>query len=246
MMHEWLNVGTQKAYMDQDDVCPCCGLEKEDQAHLYHCKHEDMIEAKEDALNTIERNLKKAHIPPGVMIAFMNSMRSAVHSTTLRKQFVCTRAWDAQEQQSTLGSFAILRGHHHVDWAHACMDTFRRPPEPPGRPEDEKKVHYKSPIEMSVSLIEQSWYLFERVWETRNNILHSDDSYAAESQNSYHFEQLLWYKRYVNRLLHDGDRHHVGYPVGDIAAWDRKRKEKDSPITRQAPQDISRGLSTAE
>ena len=106
------------------------------------------------------------------------------------------------------------------------METFKRPAEPPSTGKKKKPRQYKSPLEMSVFLIQQCWLLFETIWETRNELLHSADSYAAEAQNSIYFERLLFYKKYVNRLLHCGDRHHVDYPVGVIASWDRKKKKK--------------------
>ena len=39
-MYGWLNVGRQKGKMGEDHICPCCGLEEEDQLHLYRCTDE--------------------------------------------------------------------------------------------------------------------------------------------------------------------------------------------------------------
>ena len=62
--------------------------------------------------------------------------------------------------------------------------------------------------------------------EARNNILHSSTGYAADAEKEQHFGTLLHYKRNAHSMLHYGDRHHISYPVQEIASWDRKRKKK--------------------
>ena len=131
MMHEWLNIGEQKAKMHQDDTCPCCGDAIEDQLHLYRCSHARMEQAKEEALVTISKRLNKDKIPPAIVMEFTNQLRATTQSTSARQQYACNVAWEAGEAQRTLGSMAILRGHHHKDWATVCRDTFRRPVDPP-------------------------------------------------------------------------------------------------------------------
>ena len=164
MMHEWLNVGTQKAYMKQEDFCSGCGIEPENQTHLYQCTHKDMVTIKEETLQEIQiqDNLQKAYVPHGVATAFLNTLHTITRSSCVKKTFACPEAWEAGEAQSLLGSLAILRGHHHVQWAVACMETFRRPLEPPTTRCKQIKKQYKSAFEISVYLIEQSWLLFEK------------------------------------------------------------------------------------
>ena len=156
---------------------------------------------------------------------FTNQLKTVTHSTLPKRQYACNTAWEAGNDQATLGSMAILRGHHHISWANACRNTFRRPAEPPNNKRD-KPIRYKTPFDMSVSLITQSWYLFEEIWEARNNILHSSTGYAADAEKEQHFGTLLHYKRNAHSMLHYGDRHHISYPVQEIASWDRKRKKK--------------------
>jgi len=222
MMHDWLNVGKQKGYMKQETICPCCGTEEEDTIHLYHCQHEEMRTAVEEGITTMEKAFHNAHLPAATYIAFIDMIRLATHSTRQRKQYNCIEAEHATHMQETLGTFAILRGHHHTQWAHACQNTFRKPPCPPGK----KPPRYKSALEMSVLLIEQCWQFFEKIWSTRNNILHGKDSYSAKAEESRLFRELMDYKRRQHILLHHGDTHHICFPVGDIVAWDRKRKRR--------------------
>ena len=181
MMHEWLNLGSQKKKMGQDDMCPCCGCEVEDQLHLYQCQHVEMIEAKENALDQNATRLIKDHLPPAIVTTFNNLTHSAVKSERIRKPIACNTAWEAGEAQLTLGSMALLRGHHHVDWVPAIKETFRRPEDPPGTKEPKR---YKTPFEMSVSMVKASWNLFESIWQARNEILHSLGGYAAKGESS--------------------------------------------------------------
>ena len=225
MLHEWLNVGRQKAKLQQDSTCPCCGLEEEDQVHLYHCSHAGMRSTIEEEINTMEKNLHKANVPVSTSIAFIDMVRMATHSTRQRKQYHCHEAEAATRAQESLGTFAITRGHHHIQWAHAVMKTYKKRASPPTTDAKKKKRRDKTPLEMSVYLIEECWRLFEQVWKTRNDILHSSDSYTAAAQNALHTRRLLYYRMRQDDLLHYGDRHHIDYPTHVILSWNRKRKK---------------------
>ena len=37
LMYDWINTGHQKAKMDQEEICPCCGIEEETLEHMYQC-----------------------------------------------------------------------------------------------------------------------------------------------------------------------------------------------------------------
>ena len=37
LMYDWVNTGHQKAKMDQDEICQCCGIEEEKLEHMYQC-----------------------------------------------------------------------------------------------------------------------------------------------------------------------------------------------------------------
>ena len=79
---------------------------------------------------------------------------------------------------------------------------------------------------MSVLMIEESWRLFEQIWETRNNILHGKDNHTTKAEDGQLFRKLLDYQRRQHILLHYGDRIHISYPTGVIASWDRKKKKR--------------------
>ena len=157
MLHEWLNVGRKKAKLKQDSTCPCCGLEEEDHVHLYHCSHAGMRETLEEEINTMETNLHKANVPVSTSIAFIDMVRMTTHSTRQRKQYHCHEAEAATRAQESLGTFAITRGHHHIQWAHAMMKTYKKRASPPTTDAKKKKRREKTPLEISVFLIEECW-----------------------------------------------------------------------------------------
>ncbi|KAL7530352.1 hypothetical protein ACHAWF_003347 [Thalassiosira exigua] len=171
MLHGWLNVGTQKLLIDEatmDGMCPCCGGEIEDHVHLYHCPNDDMRECLEQGLDDMVKTFHKENMPPQISLAYVDCLRRITHSTREKKAYHCPHADKAVDLQDHLGSFAILRGHHHIQWAYSILDTYKPPCAPPGN----KPPRNRSPFELFVLLVEATWHLFDSLWETRNNILH--------------------------------------------------------------------------
>ena len=231
MMHDWLNVGKQKRKFDHliyDGRCPCCGNEEEDTVHLYRCTHADMRSALEDGLDEMESNLREANVPNASVSAFLDQFRRITGSTREKQSWVCRLTDKAVEHQEALGSNAILRGHHHKQWCYTIMDTYRPRKEPPRtRESDKKKKHIdRNPLEMSALLVEETWKLFNKLWEARNTILHGTDSYEAKLEDSQRTEQLLTYRRRRHIVLAPGDCHLIEHPVRDIISWDRHRKKR--------------------
>jgi len=103
------------------------------------------------------------------------------------------------------------------------MDTYKRPRRPTGR--DDSKTRDKSPFELSVLLIEETWAFFNLIWRTRNDILNSRTGTAVEALYARITEQLLRYWRNQDLLLCHVDRILINFPHGVVVAWDRKRKK---------------------
>jgi hypothetical protein len=54
MMYDWLNVGSQKKKMGGSGICPCCGIEEEDQLHI-------LLHQRENAKNSKTTLHQKVH-----------------------------------------------------------------------------------------------------------------------------------------------------------------------------------------
>ena len=137
-----------------------------------------MWECLETGIDMMEENFHKAKIPVVVYIAFVDMIQIVTRSTHERRTYTCPEVEAASYAQESLGSFDILRGHHHDQWAQAIMKTYKKRISPPNT-DDKNKNRDKSPLEMSAFPIEECWRLFESIWATRNSILHSSDGYAA-------------------------------------------------------------------
>ena len=61
MMFGWLNTGTQKKKMGQIETCPCCGIERETQHHLYLCTNENMRNTLIDSIKTAKSKIGKRY-----------------------------------------------------------------------------------------------------------------------------------------------------------------------------------------
>ena len=67
---------------------------------------------------------------------------------------------------------AVLKGLHHKQWLDAiCFHWY-----PPEAQPDGSIPNHKLPSELCVSMIHQTWMLFEKMWSTRNEVLHSPSS----------------------------------------------------------------------
>ena len=225
LMHEWLNVGKQKERIHgsaTDALCPCCGTAHEDQDHMFQCQSEPTRDAIKTGLENMEKTFRKDNMPPAVTMAFMNRIRQATAQTHIKQVFGCPWAWNAGEEQDTLGTMAILRGHHHKSWFYAIQESYSKRTSPPGK--GKKKVKDKPPLELCVTLIRETWRLFETIWETRNNCLHDPTGAQLAHLDSQLTERLIHYKRKAGELLHHHDRHHINYREQTITSWKHKRK----------------------
>ena len=181
-----------------------------------------MRETVETGLKAIETKLCKENIPIPVRLGFVEELRKVTQTNCGRKAWCCEHTDRAIRGQETLGSLAILRGHHHKEWAYAIAETYRPRTQQPGRPQKRDKT----PLEMSVVLVEEVWNLFNSLWETRNEILHDENGPSKKSEDSQLLHQLLTYRRYRTRLLAPSDRKIIEYDISEIKTWIRIKKEE--------------------
>ena len=115
-MHEWLNVGHQKEQINgsaTDALCPCCGLEHEDQSHMFRCHSTTARIAIKEGLKAMKKGSSRDNIPSRVQRSFINKVKQATTDPSPRVTVQCLQAWAAGEAQDRLGTMAVLRGRHH-------------------------------------------------------------------------------------------------------------------------------------
>ena len=128
MMYEWLNVGSQKKKMGGDGICPCCGIEEEDQLHLYRCTDDRMQSTLKESLASTNSKLVKEGLASPVYTAFMNSVCEAIGQSPLSSfEMEDAEAIRCIDSQEALGQESIPRGFHHIDWLHLLRDKWVNP-----------------------------------------------------------------------------------------------------------------------
>ena len=224
-MYGWLNVGTQKRKMGEESICPCCGIEEEDQIHLYHCQHEEMQNTLHTAIADANTTLVKQGITTPVYTAFINMICQAMKQDPLSSyEIKCDATLEYIEAQRTLGTEAILRGFHHVDLYHLLQETWKQPKKV-NNEKGIKKERRPEPIEQAASMVKASWDIFEKLWECRNNILHSNDSKVLERDKDTVTGRLIQYRRHNRTMLRQCDRFIITHhPESDVIKWSFKRK----------------------
>ena len=59
LMFDWVNAGHQKAKMNQEKCCPCCGAEEETLLHLFQCRDPQMEKNKNGEYCNNVKNITK-------------------------------------------------------------------------------------------------------------------------------------------------------------------------------------------
>jgi hypothetical protein len=128
---------------------------------------------------------------------------------------------DLQEQ---LGQTVILKGFHHIQWAHLLQKKWKPLPKPKM---GSKTPRQKEALEQSVALIKSSWDVFEALWEARNDVLHGGENALKEAENDATADsRLLQFKRESHLLLRQCDRHFINMPELVILNWPKKKKKE--------------------
>jgi hypothetical protein len=169
-------------------------------------------------------NLDKANVPLAVKTNFIEMIRTTSQATYTRAHIWNPAVHKAEQSQALLGDLAILRGHHTREWAYAIEATYQPRQRHPCDDRDPPKD--KTPLEMSVLLIQQVWNLFDTLWAQRNEILHGPNSHAATIDKTTTFAKLLHFRRNRKKILHPGDWWLIdSHEPGDISKWDNRRRQ---------------------
>jgi hypothetical protein len=222
MLYENLNVGKQKQMMGQDGTCPCCGLEMEDQMHLYQCSNKEMTNAFNDAIKIIKSTLVKDGISSDVYNAYIHALCSAARRNHPDSTYTSPKSneiYEILEQQSTLGSISVLRGFLHKEWTYLLQRKKMQRVQKPVK----EGTREKDAVEQTVSLVLGSWNLFEAVWKARNTILHGGDNEIDERAQSQMLERLLEYRRKRFSLLQPCNHFIIAHPVSNVIKWTHDR-----------------------
>ena len=80
------------------------------------------------------------------------------------------------------------------------------------------------PPELAVSLVAQAWDLFEALWSTRNEILHSPESALLLKIDRDCTERFLEFKRNQTEWFRSTDRFMIDVHLNDFLSWPRDKR----------------------
>ena len=75
LMFDWVNSGHQKAKMEKEKGCPCCGEEEETLEHIFQCKDKKMSKVRGENLVLVAKILKGIKCPYQVICTFFETLR---------------------------------------------------------------------------------------------------------------------------------------------------------------------------
>ena len=183
-----------------------------------------MSDAFHAGIAEITSNLVREGITSQVYTSFVNALCEAAGRSP-QNDFEVTdeRCHTTVQCQESMGREAIIRGFHHIAWTKLLRETWV----PPKKDRNGKRIEKRrDPLQQAVLLIRNTWSLFNRLWECRNSILHSNESRTAEREEEATTESLLDFKRNNLVKLRRCDRFLIdNYEESDIIKWHPPRKQ---------------------
>lgn len=111
------------------------------------------------------------------------------------------------QAQKSLGSSVILRGFQHKTWLEELRSAWIAPaPNADGRTAYKKDV-----VEQATVLIRTTWDIFEKIWDTRNKIVHGEEWQITQQIENQKIARLLEFKQNKFNLLQRCDHFIVGF-----------------------------------
>ena len=84
----------------------------------------------------------------------------------------------------------------------------------------------KDPLEQAAALQLATWDIFEAVWNTRNTILHGEDSKLSEKIEHQKIARILEFKNSKELMLRRSDHFIVSFQEGDVIKWTSRKRRR--------------------
>ena len=224
LLYDWLNVGVQKRdHHGEDATCPCCGKEDEDWLHLFRCTNEKMSASFREAIGQAKSEMVASGIPSPIYNAYVDALCTAAQRDHPDRSYCPTESTKrVLEKQASLGATVILKGIQHNTWRRQLQRAWIPPP-----PRADGTTSYKKDInEQAAVLVKTTWDIFEKMWSTRNDILHGEESQIQAKLEEQKLTRLLEFKNNKMDMLRRCDHFLVETPVADMVKWTtRKRRQ---------------------
>ena len=200
----WLNCGRQKGKFKQQPECPGCGWPEEDQLHIFQCKHPEAVTNRNAAITTLGNYYAAHEIHPTIYIPLLRMCRNACNAKPLTTGITATPlVTEAVQAQAHLGSEFLLRGLLDKRWMTAMID-----------------IEPDKPLVRMTQVYVGLWkVLFRSVWNTRNTLLHGNDSITERYERATMIRELAEWKRQGASMVGSKQVCLVDYSMQNAIRW---------------------------
>jgi hypothetical protein len=191
--------------------CPGCNCDDETFLHLFSCEHKLMKKAVADALATVHKGGTGAgKLPRPFMDKFVGCLEAGIRDEDAMTSIESPALRRAIEHQNRIGTTKLLQGFVAKSWADALTEF--------GCQRVSTKMSW---------LLRQIWdILFQRLWDTRNFVLHHTPNCYRRAECTNFADRLRWYRDNRNSILAQSDHKLVNFEDDEIERMGRKTRRQ--------------------
>lgn len=191
IMHGWLPVGHMRCHVTKNATCPACGCRDETIQHMFQCPSSKMRKTRERVIQEAMTRGKNKKIPQHIMEAFCRTIKYEMgEEKRLISMMADTGVREAVKKQQEIGLKYMCRGFLATAWMEAMVEG--------GVKRAEQKM---------IALQDIVWFIvMEGIWNTRNEILHRQENYYEQQEDSRLNSTIRWYVEHRHEVLKHGDQ----------------------------------------
>ena len=123
LIFDLINSGHQKAKMEQEKGCPCCGAEEETLEHIFQCTNKHMCKVQNEKIEMVMKTLKGIRCPDQVVRPFVEALKCLNKGKDITIMGSIGKKAAAEiEDQRRIGQHLMLRGIMSRKWRDAIVE----------------------------------------------------------------------------------------------------------------------------
>ena len=123
LMFDWIDSGHQKAKMEQEKGCPCCGADDETLEHIFQFTNKQMCKVRNEIFEMVTKTLQGIRCPDQVVCPFVEALKclSEGKDITITER-IGKKVATAIEDQRWICKHLMLRGILSRKWRDAIAE----------------------------------------------------------------------------------------------------------------------------
>ena len=210
VLHGWLPIMHNLGKYKRLTQCPGCSCHDETFDHLFRCKHPLMVKALSDSKEQFVSRARDIGIHKEVVEKFMQCIECGIDRRTAPLPTFPQELRGAMTDQNTIGTSKLLQGYMAKSWVDAM-----------------KCAGVKHPYQKAKTLQRSLWdVIFQRVWDTRNHILHHTPNLYRNTESTDLRERPRYYRDNKNSPLSYHDQSAADHSDETIEAMGRLTRRR--------------------